>query len=183
MNEVWKDITEHPGYQVSSLGNVRSFWSRGSKKGQRGGHYLTSVSHPLAFNQCNRRGYLTVGVLDGDKKECVHRLVAKAFIPNPENKPEVNHKNGDKHDNRVENLEWVTHQENIQHAFRVLYPGSRKGRDCSWSKKTVICEETGEHFSSCREVCKKVNKSPSTVSRKIREHHAINGLHYKMEEA
>ncbi len=66
----------------------------------------------------------------------IHRLVAKAFLPNPENKPEVNHKFGKKSDNRAESLEWATRSENMTHRFRVLYPGSRKGENCNWSKLT-----------------------------------------------
>lgn len=64
-------------------------------------------------------GYLSVGIIFGGKKRSfrVHRLVAQTFIPNPENKPQVNHIDGDKLNNDVSNLEWVTHTENIKHAF------------------------------------------------------------------
>lgn len=182
MKEVWKNIKGWKGYQVSNLGRVRSFWSKGSPKGSRGGHYLVIEPHLLAFGHHNSRGYVDVSLGNGHTKSVVHRLVAEAFIPNPEHKPQVNHKDGNKHNNRADNLEWVTPSENAKHAFNVLYPGLRKGRDCSWSKKAVICEETGERFESCKELCEKTNTSASSVSICIRKGYAIRGLHYKLEE-
>lgn len=178
MSEVWKDIAEVEGYQVSNYGNVRSFWGKGSPKGQRGGHKLKLSPHPVKIYDDNPRGYLYVRLGSGVCR-CVHTLVANAFIPNPDNKPQVNHKNGVKTDNRVENLEWVTHQENIQHAFRVLYPGSRKGRQVPWSLKPILCVETGEIFTSGKDAAKFVGRHPSAISEGVRTGRKVNGFHFK----
>lgn len=84
--------------------------------------------------------------IDNNKEKLyyVHRLVAMSFIPNPDNKPEVNHKNGDKGDNRVENLEWVTPSENIQHAYK---NGLAHGRKGSLHHNSKIDEEIA--FEAC----------------------------------
>lgn len=106
--EVWKDIIGYEGlYQVSNLGNVKSLGNSFSRKER-----FLKLSP-------QSKGYLTV-VLQKNatrKMVLVHRLVAEHFIDNTESKLQVNHINSDKTDNRVENLEWVSYRENLDHAI------------------------------------------------------------------
>ena len=100
----WRKIEGHEGYEVSNMGEVRSYW-----KGGRWG--LRETPKILKPYLCNR-GYYQVGLRI--KNVDIHRLVGEAFIPNPENKPFIDHINREKLDNRFENLRWATQEENNQ---------------------------------------------------------------------
>ena len=109
MKELWKPIKGYEGlYEVSNLGEVRSFRRKGAKGG---------ILKPAE----NRNGRLFVNLHLNNKGKVkkIHRLVAEAFVPNPEGKPEVNHIKGNPKNNHVDNLEWATSLENQEHAKRL----------------------------------------------------------------
>ena len=114
--DTWSRIDECPNYEVSKSGLIR-----------RGSHIKVPTNH---------NGYYSVDLYSGGKriKRRVNRLVANAFIPNPNNLPEVNHKDGNKLNNCADNLEWVTNQQNRDHAVEEKL--HTMGENCSWSKLT-----------------------------------------------
>jgi len=111
--EIWRDIIEHDGYQVSNLGRVRrnDRWVK-ARSGR-----TTLLKGKILNGKTNRDGYREVHIMNHG--ESVHRLVAKAFLENNNNYPQVNHLDENKQNNKVENLEWCTQKHNNQHGTRL----------------------------------------------------------------
>ena len=163
--EVWKDIVGYEGlYQVSTLGRIKSLkrvvrWF--SKN-----HWCERIDNEKILTQeVNSTGYSTVKfhVFGKKIKKNVHRIVAAAFIPNPFKKETINHKNGIRSDNRVENLEWATYSENNQHAYDVLHKrGCFLGKATHNSRK-VLRVDTKEVFRSVRAAAMSIGVNQSSL--------------------
>jgi len=124
-NEIWKPIPNFEGlYEVSNLGRVKAL--KRKKNCNRGWGWIKE--HIMKQTTANSE-YYRVPLTNKEhlkKYYLVHRLVAQAFIPNPNNLPQVNHKDGNKSNNCVNNLEWITREDNIKHAYKMGLNPSRK---------------------------------------------------------
>lgn len=143
MKEVWKQIDSAPNYMISNYGNVRN----------------TTTGNRIA-GSVDIHGYHRYDLCINGKRivRSGHRLVAEAFIPKVKGKTLINHKDGNKTNNRVDNLEWCTCKENSTHAYSTL------GKEAC-NKKAVRCVETGEIYRSAYEAEQKTGISNSQINR------------------
>ncbi len=168
----WKKVKDFPVYSVNTNGDVRN-----------------DVTGRILKHKVKPNGYHFVCLCPDKKYLHIHRLVAEAFIANPLSKPEVNHINGIKADNRVENLEWVSHSENEHHKCHVLGNGLAftkeqgelgRRKSAEARRRTVVCVETGEIYRSLSEAERKTGIMAECIIRCLRGQYKTAGkLHWK----
>ena len=133
--EIWKDIKDYEGmYQVSNMGKVKSLERTVIRKDG----IALFVKEKILKHADNGCGYLHIALCaNNNQKTCkIHKLVLETFVVNVNNKRTINHKNGIKHDNRLDNLEYMTHKENVQHAIRIGLISNEKNKN--FRKKVLM---------------------------------------------
>lgn len=159
MQEVWNDIKNYQNYEVSNLGKVRN---KDTMK------ELKPIKTPI--------GYYVVCLYSfgKHKNELIHRLVANAFLKPIPDKKEVNHKDGNKQNNKISNLEWVTREENILHALNKL------NKQCIKKNKFTKCVETKKVYSSANIAAKETGLIATAICRCCRgERKTHGGYHWE----
>jgi hypothetical protein len=185
MEEIWKDVNGYEGiYQVSSFGRMRRISQEQNRKTPRSPKYRYVIGS--TSSKTSKGKYRLVG-LGKRKRELLHRIVALTFIPNPKNKPQVNHIDGNPQNNKVDNLEWNTASENAFHAYRVLGNIQTKETKLKRAKKLykkVIDTSNNKIYSSVKEYAEIKKQRYNTVVRKLNGYCKNNlNICYYNEEA
>lgn len=150
---MYKNIINHEGYYIYENGDV-----------------FSSISNRFLKKYLDKNGYYRIGIRNGKKVKgyFIHRLIAIHFIDNPENKPQINHKNGIKSDNRIENLEWVTASENIVHAWTIGLSDKCRKILSTIHNRSIINMENNVFYASITEAAEKENINYSTLKAMLR---------------
>ena len=163
-NEIWKPIKGYEGlYEISDRGRVK----RVRRKTKNGCTLMDRILNPRK----QKNGYLSLALTKNSKIKSVliHRLVAEHFVPNPENKPEVNHKDFDRTNNNAENLEWCTHAENITfsreagrykvYKRKIIQYDSDKNKIKEWDSIKEAADSLGKGTTLIGKCCRGQRKS------------------------
>lgn len=163
--EIWKDVTGYEGlYQVSNTGKVKTLQKQvGRKEAEK-------IMKPSVI----WTGYLRIGLRKNGKSKntYIHRIVAQEFIENPEHKPIINHKNGNRQDNRVENLEWCTFGENSKASKKVV--STKRYNSVS------VTDNYGNKFNSYREAARFWKLNNNTVKNDVLGRTNFNNIRRKV---
>lgn len=160
--EIWKDVKDYEGfYQISSYGNIRSLNKRVIINNKE---CIIDRIKLLKKRKC-KQGYEIITITYNKKVKCfkIHRLVAQAFLENINNKRCVNHKDFNKSNNNIINLEWVTNKENTKHFYEFGNPYNRNGKNNGRSKK-IIDTSTKIIYDTIQEASKLYNYSQPYLS-------------------
>lgn len=173
MKELWKDIPNYEGlYQVSNKGNVKSF--RQSSK-------LGKVSEYILKPTVANNGYCQVALYNNTKKKkfLVHRLVASAFIPNPDNLPQINHKDENRLNNRADNLEWCTAEYNNAYGTAKIRAIDKKSRPI---EQVAIGGQVLAVYRSTRIASELLGVNRGTLKSAIIKQSQFNGYYWRYSD-
>lgn len=171
--ETWKDIPGFEGYyQASTHGHIRSSKREITQKGPKGDYTRIMKGKIIRPRKQNSNYYIVwLSVRGRIFAELVHRLVAKTFILNPDGKPCINHKNGNKEDNHIDNLEWCDYSENIKHSHEVL---GIKG-----TIRPIFCVELNRKFKTQADAARELGLNKSALSNALRTSARVGGYTWK----